>query len=128
METERGHFSIAEFDFRMEVRNGSHCQSHQQCWICSCIGEERKLALYGNLVPTQYFVPVAKKIFIIMYLLFIIFICKKILSNSLNINRNIIIVIVINLLISIFIFIIVPMCIIIYIYIINNCSIYCSYV
>ena len=40
-------------------------------------GEERKLALYGNLVPNQYSVPVAKYS---MYLLFIIFICNIFLS------------------------------------------------
>ena len=49
-------FSIAEFHYRMEVWNGSYYQCHQQCWICSCPGEEWKLVLYGNLVPSQYFV------------------------------------------------------------------------
>ena len=81
-------FSIAEFNFRMEVQNGRHCQCHQQWWNCSCPGEERKLALSGNLTLSQYFVPVAKNV------VFIIFICNMFfyLNFKILIYRNIIII------------------------------------
>ena len=40
----------------------------------------RKLALYGNLVPRQYFVPLAKHYIVIVFILFYIYIlCNRII-------------------------------------------------